>query len=1216
MGSGIKRLRKLFGWKVEEPTHREFNLFGAATDSFCDNAVHTSRYNFLSFIPINLLIQFTKPANIYFLLISILQVIPSISLTGAMPTVAIPLTIVVVVNMIKDGIEDYKRHVSDEKENSQLVLVASGSDGSLVERKWKHVRVGDVVALPNYSLVPADLVVMATSTSTGIAVIETSNLDGETNLKLKAVPKEFLSFGLSGAASMSEASSRLLSTLNSAHIKCELPNNALYQFQGSFSRDAKTDLENSGRPISLGAQHVMLRGCKLRNTEWMLGAVVYTGHETKIQMNSRTAPRKISALERLTGRFFFIAFWIQLVFCIIGAGVWGGIAISDKFRAKEYLGFSAYTTSQIAGKAVLKFFSYMILFSNFIPISLTVTVALVKMLQALLIAADRAMARSAIVRSSDLNEELGQIDVVFSDKTGTLTKNRMEFRKICVSGSVFGQGLTEIRRNVLKRLGQEVPVEDVPPSPTSLVPHVNFVDERVGKILASKTPSDQYTDLVMFFFALAVNHSVMIETDAEGNRKYSASSPDEGALTYGAKHFGFEFIARDPRGLVVRFPDNQDRFIEQFAVFDFDSDRKRSSLVCRCVDPRDGVSRNFLFIKGADSVIVPLLATGSRDSDGVKKMLAEMQNFALDGLRTLCVGFRELTDDVARDWLDRYRHASASMEGREAQLAALAAEVECDLELAGISAIEDKLQDAVSETIDGLRGAGIKVWMLTGDKLETAVNIGLATSLINASGMYKAIFDSSVADWSSDFLHEQLIQTRAEFRQVLRVDDPTAATLAKASDASEVALVVEGASLERIFKSETTKFLFGEIACMCASVICCRVTPEQKGAVVRLMRERFGKITLAIGDGANDCNMIQSADVGIGIKGVEGLQAFNACDYGLTEFRHLGPLLLVHGRWAYRRLAKLILYMFYKNVVIGLPSYWLNVTTSLFSGQRLFEEFMYQLFNVLFTALPVIVFGVFEQDINRADCMAFPQLYRVGPEKGHANTKIFYLWLATGFWHSLCVFYVPYLAMAGANIVNGDGIPSDLWLFGTIVYLCIVVVVNVKLLLESFYLNALLIYVVFVSVGMWFLTLYVMEVMPLPFSSSGASVEGVNLAPSLAGVSQRLYTSPMTFFIVFATCVTALLRDFIFKAFRFRFRTRDYHVVMASVNHVLKHEKKGAYSPEKRNSVRHQLQNLTVFTESDPNGQNLLKGQTSPRQGSPRPSLFKGLTINPTALNS
>ena len=450
-------MKSFLGFKPDSSDYRDFSLFGPVPPLFKDNEVKTSRYNVFTFLPLNLLLQFTKPANIYFLFIGILQVIPSISLSGAIPTIAIPLTIVVVANMIKDGIEDRKRHVSDEKENSQIIKVVDNISGGLSERKWKEIKVGDVVVVYNNGPCPADIVLLATSELSGVSFVETANLDGETNLKLKSVPRGLEYLGASGDVSAEAATLKICSGLKSADFHCQLPNNSLYQFEGSIGLQSGSDVESGLGRVALSSLNVVLRGCRLRNTEWVLGAVVYTGHETKIQMNSRPAPRKMSQFEHLTNKFIFIAFVIQMVLCFVGALVWGLIVSSSTYQSELYLGISGITASEAAGKSVLKFFSYMILFSNFIPISLMVTLALVKLFQSQLIQMDEYMRATTIVRTSDLNEELGQIEYVFTDKTGTLTMNKMEFRKACVSGISYGQGLTEIRKNVLRKMGEFVP---------------------------------------------------------------------------------------------------------------------------------------------------------------------------------------------------------------------------------------------------------------------------------------------------------------------------------------------------------------------------------------------------------------------------------------------------------------------------------------------------------------------------------------------------------------------------------------------------------------------------------------------------------------------------------------------------------------------------------------------------------------------------------------
>ena len=1146
---------KLFCKQAENLPYREIRI-GYHEEGSVSNIVSTSRYNIFTFLPVNLLVQFMNPVNLYFLLIAVLQLIPSISLTGGLPTVAVPLAIVVIVNMVKDGIEDYRRHVSDSKENSQRAEIATS--GSILVKQWRNVRVGDVMVVRNHEAIPADMVFVASSDPHGLGYVETFNLDGETNLKLKNVPKQIHdTFSHPPSPTCSESIEKFVSQYKGAKITCQLPNNSLYQFEGSLSNADPTnskdmELGNIITPIPLGPSNLLLRGSKLRNTDWAVGVVVYTGRETKIQMNSSKPVRKISSLDKLTFKFTVIAFIVQAIFCLVGAIAWGVIASSSTFQNRYYLGFFGLTSSEIAGKATLKFFSYIILFSNFVPIALPVVVGIVKIIQSLLIEASTSS--QVVVRCSDLNEELGQIEYVFSDKTGTLTRNKLEFKKFCVNNQSFGRGMTEIRRNVLRKLGQDVvgsSPEEVPKILSQSAPNVDFYDPNFDSILNNEDVQHIETrrEAIMFFFSLAVNHSVVIEAADKADpsiTRYSASSPDEGALVYAAKFFGFEFVKKDPRGLFVKMKNGETVFAELLAQFEFDSVRKRSSILCRVSGTFFGPgSKIFLFVKGADSAIVPRLTEFSRVKSS--PMLKEMEQYALDGLRTLCIAYREFEEPELGVWLKDHTDASNLVNDRDEKLMELATAIEKDLCLLGISGIEDKLQANVGDTIDALRQAGIKVWMLTGDKRETAVNIGLATSLLSTVGMYKVIIDGSIANGPG--FSQLLTRTREEFQAIVERGSGKGKMLLppEAHGAREVALVIDGAGLEAVFRSPEYREIFAEIVSYCTSVICCRTSPDQKGQIVRLIKDTRKCVTVAVGDGANDCNMIQAANIGIGINGEEGRQAFNASDYGITEFQALKELILVHGRWQYRRVAKLVLYMFYKNVLICLPSYFLNITTALFSGQRLFEEYMYQLFNVIFTSWPLIFFGVFEQDLNKRDCLRFPQTYRIGPLNGHASINLFARWMLTGLWHSLVVFYVPYCCMAGTNLINSDGIPSDVWLFGTYVYMAIMVVVSVKLLMESYYWNALLILSLIISFGLWLATLQILEVFPLPFANGGKSVHNVNLSPQLAGVTKRMYTSPMTFFIVFATSVAALCRDFIFKAYRLKYRPKDYHIVMSSV---------------------------------------------------------------------
>uniref|UniRef100_A0A0G4GZW6 Phospholipid-transporting ATPase n=1 Tax=Chromera velia CCMP2878 TaxID=1169474 RepID=A0A0G4GZW6_9ALVE len=1112
------------------------------------NRVITSKYTPITFIPYNLLNQFRKGPNIYFLVLGVLQMVPQISTTNGIPTLALPLTLVVVVAMIKDGVEDYRRHVSDREENATKTRVIprdwkperpprEGEDLSLdalPPKQWHEVELGDVIIVGNREMFPSDMILLASSDQYGIAYIETANLDGETNLKLKQAHSSTSDYFGHSAKEAWDVAGKV-----EGQIECQPPNKFLHQFEGTLQ------IQGHER-VSLSVTQLLLRGCKLRNTEWVMGVAVYTGHQSKIQMNSTRPRPKESRVGRETNLLTLIIFGMQMALCLSAGIAAGFLEANPENRARAYLQLE---DSNPAFNAFLRFLTFILIFTNFIPISLLVTLGLVKGAQGRIIGLDKDMYHErtksyAVVRSSDLNEELGQIDYVFTDKTGTLTKNVMQFRKCCVGGRVYGKGTTEIRRNLLKKMGKDVPPDPLPGPSEPKTPNVNFVDSDLRRHLRT-TRHPNHQNLLNFFMHLAINHSVMPEHDSLGNVIYSASSPDEGALTYGAKHFGFVFQQRDPTGVMIEVLGTQVR-VEVLLTIEFTSSRKRSSVVCR-LSPASGAQRGeapgpshpsggppsqaeapaqgsklMLFCKGADNVIserlLPAEKAGQKTSSQRATIFQAMEEFAEDGLRTLCIAGKELKEDEWNSWFREYTAATLLMDGRVEKMNELYEELEQDLELRGCTGVEDKLQDDVGETLESLALAGIKVWMLTGDKVETAINIGIATSLVGHH-MRRIVLDHSELEGRGETVGQRL---RAEVEAYLQLPE---------NDRPPLCLVIDGHCLHDALEPEH-EAAFLSCGLMCQSVICCRVSPEQKGSVVKLVRRKQKQVTLAIGDGANDCAMIQEADVGVGLRGEEGLQAFNVSDYGIAEFRHLKILLLVHGRWCYRRISKLILYMFYKNIVLVMPQYFLGFV-SLFSGQKLYYEYMYQLYNVCFTSLPALVFGTLDQDVSKRDSLKFPQLYSLGHDRYYFNVTLWIQMIGNGIWHAMWVWAVPFWTFGGTSITHPDGKPTDLWTLGSVTYLLIVIVVNIKLLLETYYLTWLTHLTTVCSFVAWFF-----------FQSIFSSVVIVDtIGSELLGSLQRLFASPLFYVSVFLASVGALTRDVVWKAFKRAFIPEIYHVV-------------------------------------------------------------------------
>eukprot|EP00397_Hematodinium_sp_SG-2012_P001607 GEMP01001611.1.p1 GENE.GEMP01001611.1~~GEMP01001611.1.p1 ORF type:complete len:1272 (+),score=211.79 GEMP01001611.1:195-4010(+) len=1147
---------------------------------FPSNSVITSRYTLLTFIPKNGFEQFFyRPVNLYFVALVPLQLIRVISTSRGVPTVLNPLGFVLFVAALKDGIEDYRRHKSDDVENNRKAS-RMGDTGQPEVIRWSDVQVGDTLIIRDQEHIPADVILLDTSDEMGCAYVETSNLDGETNLKVKCPPGKCLTYFDTRNHDAS------LDSLTSWHkvkgdVECDAPNGSLYTFDGVLKLTHPVE-----KNIAVNADNIMLRGCKLRNTEWAICKVVYTGRDTKIQQNqTQKATKKVTLVEKVTLKILWCIFFLQCLFCTIGAGVSTAFETTDLSSASLYLNLDERGTDEPSPSVfIVRFLTFVLIFSNFIPISLMVTMSMVKFGQAFFILYDMTLVHNGhhtMPRTSDLNEELGQVDYIFSDKTGTLTQNMMEFRRCFVGGQSYGQGLTEIGRHVLQRKGETIPPEPKPALDAKVTPCVNFIDDNIDKHL--KDPERQ-EKLFEFLLHMSINHTVVAEKKVGGDVTYSASSPDEGALVYGAKHFDFCFLDRALGIMTVSCPGFAPFKVEMLAMIDFTSTRKRSSTIAKFFHPIKQREIIMLYTKGADTVIEARLSSASRNDPSSAAALECMSQYALDGLRTLMFAAREVQADAFADWHSNYESAMNSMKDRTTKMELVAELLETGLELQAVTGIEDRLQDKVGETIDLLQQAGMKIWMLTGDKVETAVNIGVATGLIEPgqAGDEMAVFDWNDMNLNRDggMTEEERVDTIRKSINQLNMNRPEkdgfnadilknlegrddmsqeiveSITLDARGEAEKnrrkeirchklfkkslnqvrqnptcfKTIVIDGSALTCILQKPKE---FVEFTRNAQAVLCCRVSPDQKGQVVRLMRTLGDKVTLAIGDGANDCNMIRSAHVGVGIRGEEGLQAFNVCDYGIGQFSFLQGLVLVHGRYAYRRISIVVMYMFYKNIVVVIPQFLLGFHSK-FSGMRLYLDLMYQVYNVAFTSLPVLVFGMMDNDVSRKTSYRFPYLYKLGTQNHYLNFKNVSAYVLSGFWHSIVVFYVPYCAAAFAGvIITEDGKPVDLWFIGTTVILLEVIVVNVKLVIESKTLNW--VYYLAYFLGLFaFLSLAICTNFIAQFPMGGFEA---------VGVSSRIMGTGLIFQIIWLSCVIALLPDVYYKICEYNFFPSSIHKV-------------------------------------------------------------------------
>ncbi|PIM99982.1 P-type ATPase [Handroanthus impetiginosus] len=1066
-----------------------------ALAKFKGNSVSTTKYDVFTFLPKGLFEQFRRVANLYFLMISILSCTPVSPVSPI--TNVLPLTLVLLVSLIKEAWEDWKRFQNDMAINNSTIEVLQ--DQKWVLTPWKKLQVGDIVKVKQDGFFPADLLFLASTNPDGICYIETANLDGETNLKIRkalektwdyVTPEKVCEF--------------------KGEVQCEQPNNSLYTFTGNLIINKQT--------LPLSPNQLLLRGCSLRNTDYIVGAVIFTGHETKVMMNSMKIPSKRSTLEKKLDKLILTLFCVLFCMCLLGA-IGSGVFINRKYY---YLRFDKsekqFDPDNRFVVAILTFFTLITLYSPIIPISLYVSVEMIKFIQSTqFINNDLSMYHAesntpALARTSNLNEELGQVEYIFSDKTGTLTRNLMEFFKCSIGGEVYGTGVSEIEMGTAQRTGAKI--ETQKQSNTAREKGFNFDDARLMRGAWRNEPNPEACK--EFFKCLAICHTVLPEGDESPEKiRYQAASPDESALVTAAKNFGFFFYKRSPTTIYVReshvekMGKVQDVPYEILNVLEFNSTRKRQSVVCRYPD-----GRLVLYCKGADTVIYERLVDGDNE---LKRITREhLEQFGASGLRTLCLAYRNLSSDVYESWNEKYIQAKSSLRDREKKLDEVAELIEKELILIGCTAIEDKLQEGVPACIETLSRAGIKIWVLTGDKMETAINIAYACKLINNS-MKQFIISSEtdavreiedrgdqveLARFMKELVKNELKRCNEEAQQYL-LSVPR----------SKLALVIDGKCLMYALDPSLRVMLLN-LSMNCSAVVCCRVSPLQKAQVTSLVRKGANRITLSIGDGANDVSMIQAAHVGVGISGQEGMQAVMASDFAIAQFRFLTDLLLVHGRWSYHRICKVVTYFFYKNLTFTLTQFWFTFQTG-FSGQRLYDDWFQSLYNVIFTALPVIIIGLFDKDVSATLSKQYPELYKEGIRNAFFKWRVVATWAFFAIYQSLVLYY--FVVASSNRAINSSGKMFGLWDVSTMAFTCVVVTVNLRLLMMCNTITRWHHISVGGSILAWFVFVFIYS--------------GVILPKEQENIYLVIYVLMSTFYFYFALIlvpVAALFCDFVY----------------------------------------------------------------------------------------
>ncbi|XP_010633428.1 phospholipid-transporting ATPase IK, partial [Fukomys damarensis] len=1103
-----------FTWEVKANNaayHRQFQEKGFLCwrrRKYQTNGIHTAKYNFFSFLPRNLYEQFHRVSNLYFLFIIILQSIPEIS-TLPWVSLFIPLLCLLLIRATRDLVDDIGRHRSDRAINNRPCQMLIGK--SFKWQKWKDLCVGDVVCLTKDSIVPVSRVLLASTEPSSLCYVETADIDGETNLKFRqalAVTHHEL------------ISPKTMAAFNGT-VVCEAPNSRMHQFVGSLEWNSKK------YPLDIG--NLLLRGCKIRNTDACYGLVIYAGFDTKIMKNCGNIHLKRTKIDLFMNKLVVLIFLMLMVVSL--ALTLGYCFMARKFEDQHYY-LPAEPSRGLFMESFLVFWAFLILLSVKVPMAMFIICEFIYLGNSAFINWDLQMYYApqdvpAKARSTSLNDYLGQVQYVFSDKTGTLTQNVMAFKKCCISGRVYGPENEE----------GECPKEN---------PYLwnEFADGRLSFFnaeLLRAVRSKQDEAVQEFWRVLAICHTVMVQ-DKDNQLLYEAASPDEEALVTAARNFGYVFLSRTQDTITV-VELGEERVYEVLALMDFNSERKRMSVLVRT--PEGSIC---LYTKGADTVIFERL--GKRDvmEANTERVLSA---FTEQTLRTLCLAYKEVEECAFQEWRPRHEKASMQLRDRKQALHRVYSDMEQGLQLLGVTAIEDKLQDGVPDTISSLKKGNIKVWVLTGDKQETAVNIGFACQLLTDDMLILEAQDVNVIldsygehsklvptprrslrfqlqtevamVISGDFLDQLLLSLRKEPRAVVQSEAEDSArrelsAIRRISRRISMMWWSLGTSLssrrsKAKRKQESPEArrerAFVDLASRCQAVICCRVTPKQKALIVALVKKYQQAVTLAIGDGANDVNMIKTADIGVGLAGQEGMQAVQNSDYALGQFCFLQRLLLVHGRWSYLRVCKFLRYFFYKTVASLMAQIWFAYYTG-FSAQSLYEGWFLALFNLLYSTFPVLYMGLFEQDVSAKQSLQMPELYAAGQKDELFNYWVFFKAVIQGILTSL-VNFLLIRDTAGPNSL------SDYQSFSVVVALSSLLTITIEIMLVVRYWTFLFLGTLLLSLGCYAAmtfatqTLWLYQLFPKTFPFLYVLRNVLSQAPSLLVLLLNVTVNTLTF---------------------------------------------------------------------------------------------------------
>lgn len=890
------------------------------------NKIVTSKYNIITFLPFNLIHQLSKPSTLFFFITAILICVPAISPFEPWSYI-IAFCIVIGVSIIKDAVEDYNRHCNDRIINERTCQVIETEEGAniLKDKMIMDLKQGDWICVNRDEEVCADVIFIrgvvekrqkerskkqsareeTARTCTNFCFVDTQNIDGESNLKKRAT---LLPVYAAQCSNYEEAAQNLCSCVSSLHSST---GQIKLKDTGDSFGDFHCEVDINGHNHIATERNALLRGTILRNTDRVICIVVGVGQNTKQGIGVSKVRKKKSIFEK---RMDYLLLLVAILYVIIlsATTLFGLFMVYVNENTKYILNRNGFT------EVVCLLFTNYILYSYLVPLSLYVMVEVARFFHAQYVSYDTEMKVDGVksaCNNSNVIEDLGMIDYVLTDKTGTITKNSMTFRALHLPGS-----------------NDLISVEDMFRSPQE---------------------PNYHNDLIIL--NILICNSIEVLDD-----EYQGISQDELCFLKILSEYGYVLLERDSSFVRIRIK-GEEKKVHILYTVEFTSRRQYMSVIV------EYGGRYFLFTKGSDQRLLNI----HREADTIRVV-----NNAGD-YRSLVLRYKELSQEEAAKLQDgQHKEEFVAAQNNTRYLCT--------------TFIEDELQDGVAETMSLLHRAGIRVWMITGDKQETAVCCARNAGIIGRFP-YKEMEGKEVVR-----ILECLVNS----------EDPE-----ESDGENSPFMAYNTAQTERRLTESIPNVLEVE------SLIIYRATPSQKGRIAMLMG-KAEKHILAIGDGNNDVAMLRGAHVGVGIMGKEGTQASATADFAIPQFSLLRNLILIHGRYNLIRYSKISLNAFYKNILFIFVQFFFNFANGA-SGMSIYNDFFMNYYNLFFTSLIPFSIALFDRDTGRRNVLGAPDSYRMA--RAHFSRKLICANILFGVVEA-CIIYAMVFSFMHLDICGASGL--------------------------------------------------------------------------------------------------------------------------------------------------------------------------------------------------